>query len=52
MKNGDTVEIKNGRFKVFKGVLYIDDYGLCEVYVDENKYHSGFYIYCTQNDLI
>lgn len=52
MKNGDKVIIKEGMFMGLLGTLYIDDNGNYEVYIPENKYHSGFYIYCTEEDLI
>lgn len=52
MKNGDKVIIKEGMFMGLLGTLYIDDNENYEVYIPENKYHSGFYIYCTKEDLI
>ena len=52
MKNGDKVIIKEGMFMGLLGTAYIDDDGNIEVYIPSDKYHSAFYIYCTQEDII
>lgn len=53
MNNGDKVKIINGDFGGYVGEVYISEFhpNSCEVYIEENNIHSGFYIYCTKDDI-